>query len=168
MSKEPTKHDVRDERSDQTPPEQGGKPPGDKLEELRQKGEILNVEEGPYHGYTPAQAQRMEEARGDPTPGTDGIVESPNEPPGSDVMAGIPVDESTPQSKEYKQHSGPGTTDEERAAENAKSKTPPKNEEEAADKRGAGSGPAKNEEEAAAKRKAKDDDDDDDKKGKKR
>ena len=60
------------------------------MRERRERGakgepEPDDYTKGEYHGLTLRQIKVIEDARGDPEKGTDGIVESPNEPPGSDV-----------------------------------------------------------------------------------
>jgi hypothetical protein len=52
-------------------------------EQERLQSDLENLT-GQYHGLTRQQADLIEAARGDPTKGTDGIIESANEPPGSD------------------------------------------------------------------------------------
>lgn len=63
MSKE-----KRDDRHDAPEHEQGAGPPADKLEERRRAGKILETDEGPYHGYSRGQVERMEAERNPPDP----------------------------------------------------------------------------------------------------
>jgi hypothetical protein len=62
MSKEPAK------REDLPKPGQEQAPAADKLEERRREGKILETDEGPYHGYTRQQVERMEAERDPPDP----------------------------------------------------------------------------------------------------
>jgi len=91
------KRDYDDDDIETAPVAAEPAPAGDKLEERRREGKIFDTSEGPYHGYSQQQVERMEAERNplEPVPTEESAAIPPNPEP-EPVPEPVPEPEPEP------------------------------------------------------------------------